>query len=165
MLRGDHHVHLEIHQLRSNRERGRVAWMYGNYYCIHAIFVEKTDGIRKKSVSLGMGVIRINRKSDKVECSEDMGHLHFPIVTKPRHSAKRKWTGGDSTTRPLFMYDFDLSCDHLSKKSVTVFTKLVEMCFLRFPICDLWLWIFLWAEERKSINLPEPRTCQEEKER
>ena len=34
--------------------------MYGNYYCVHAIFVEKTDGTQKKSVSLGMGVIRIN---------------------------------------------------------------------------------------------------------
>jgi hypothetical protein len=93
MLRGDHHVHLQIHQIRSNRERGRVAWMYGNYYCVHAIFVEKIDGIQKKSVSLEMGVIRINRKSDKVEGSEDMGHLHFPIMTKPRHSAKRKGTG------------------------------------------------------------------------
>jgi hypothetical protein len=80
------------------------------------------------------------------------------------HSAERKGTGGDSTALPLFMYDFDLSYDHLSKKSVTVFTKLVEMCFLRFRICDLWLRIFLGAQERKSINLPEPRTCQEEKE-
>jgi hypothetical protein len=59
-----------------------------------------------------------------------MGHLHLPIMTKPRHSAERKGTGGDSTAGPLLVYDFDLSYDHLPKKIVTVFTKLVEMfCF------------------------------------
>ena len=62
MSRGDHHVHLGFHQLRSNREKGRVAWMYGNYYCVRAMFVEKIDDIQKKSVSLWMGMIRINRQ-------------------------------------------------------------------------------------------------------
>ena len=49
---------------------------------------------------------------------------------------------------------FHLSYDHLPTKFVTVSQNLSECFFLRFPIYNLWLWRFLCAELRKSINLP-----------
>jgi hypothetical protein len=114
MSRGD----LRIHQLRINRERGRVAWMDGNYYCLHAIFVEKIDGIQKKLVSLGMDMIRINRQI--WQSWRFRRHLHLPIVTKLRNSDERKVTGGNSIYRKsLWLFSQNLS--NLSKCFFYVF--------------------------------------------
>jgi hypothetical protein len=154
-----YHNWVGIHQLRSNSERGRMAWMHGNYYCVHAIFVEKIDGIQKKSVFLGMGMIRLIDTSDKVEGSEDMGHLHLPLRRNPDTVPRGREHMG-IPPHALCLCTISIYRTTIYRKSLCLFSQSLSKCFvLRFRICDLWLRIFLCAEVRKSINLPRPRTC------